>query len=565
MTIKLSRGFTLPDEFVTMKVGIIGRTGSGKTNTATVLAEKMIPLGLPVVIIDPQGDWWGLRSDYEIAILGGEHADVPLEPTGGEIAADFVINERVPVLLDLFRMGEAEMVRFAAEFAKRLWQSNREALHVFLDEADLFAPQSGMKGPKAQCLGAWQNVCRRGRSRGIGLTMITQRPAVINKDLLTQADPLFVHRLTAPQDLSAVDGYLSFHGIEKPERRKLTAQIAKSQQGEAVVLSPGELEIEPTSIKVRKRKSFDSSATPQAGERVTEPKTMADVDLSALTTAMADAIERKKQTDPKELQQRINELEQELASRPVEVDQAAIDRAVAEREREWQESFTNLQEQSDRFRQQLAHGQASLTEVALSLDVDGEPTVDRPAAAVASPQRTRPAASRSVARSTPPRDAPAVGEFGNLSKCERAILRAFYWLKNETADKAKIAFYSGYSAKSSGFNNALGSLRTAGLVDGWQITPAGFDLIPREVLPKPSGAELREWLRQKLSKAENAILDALIEAGGRRLDKTEISEASGYSETSSGFNNALGKLRTIEAAEGYDRDGGTKAADVFFE
>lgn len=132
---KIAKDFELPLDYVTWKAANIGRTGSGKTNTAVVIAEQMIKQGHPIAILDPQGDWWGLRTKFKIAILGGEHGDIPLEHTAGEQAADFVINERVPVLLDLFSMGEAEMVRFGTDFAKRLWHKNRRALHVFLEAA----------------------------------------------------------------------------------------------------------------------------------------------------------------------------------------------------------------------------------------------------------------------------------------------------------------------------------------------------------------------------------------------------------------------------------------------
>lgn len=77
------------------------------------------------------------------------------------------------------------------------------------------------------------------------------------------------------------------------------------------------------------------------------------------------------------------------------------------------------------------------------------------------------------------------------------------------------------------------------------------------------------WIRsgwQKLGKAENTILDVLIDAYPNRLASDEIATAAGYSPDSGGFNNALGRLRnSVEAIEGYDRDGGTKAADVFFD
>lgn len=155
---------------------------------------------------------------------------------------------------------------------------------------------------------------------------------------------------------------------------------------------------------------------------------------------------------------------------------------------------------------------------------------------------------------------------GSLSKAERQILIAFYWLISEDATPAKVAFYSGYAASSGGFNNALGKLRSSGLLHGWRITEPGAAKAEKiGVTEKPSGRELREWLRRKLSKAENALLDALESVHPNRIGNEELAELSGYAVGSGGFNNALRKLRTIEAAVGYERDGGTKAADVFFE
>jgi hypothetical protein len=50
-----------------------------------------------VVIVDPKGDWWGLRSAADghspglpIVILGGERGDVPLEVGAGEVIAKLV-------------------------------------------------------------------------------------------------------------------------------------------------------------------------------------------------------------------------------------------------------------------------------------------------------------------------------------------------------------------------------------------------------------------------------------------------------------------------------------------
>src|SRR6185436_6290724 len=67
---------------------------------------------------------------------------------------------------------------------------------------------------------------------------------------------------------------------------------------------------------VRRRQTFDSSATPKVGQRRVEPKKLAAPDLEELRAKMAAAIERQKADDPKELRKRIAELEREAKARP---------------------------------------------------------------------------------------------------------------------------------------------------------------------------------------------------------------------------------------------------------
>jgi hypothetical protein len=54
-------------------------------------------------VIDVKGDWWGIWSSADVSgpalsfvIFGGEHADVPLEPTDGELLADLIVDDRLP-------------------------------------------------------------------------------------------------------------------------------------------------------------------------------------------------------------------------------------------------------------------------------------------------------------------------------------------------------------------------------------------------------------------------------------------------------------------------------------
>ncbi len=547
MTYSLSSNFHLPDRLPTMKQAIIGRTGSGKTNTAVVMAEQMIAGGIPVAIIDPQGDWWGLRSKYPIAILGGEHADVPLEPTGGTIAADFVVNERIPVLLDLFTMGEGEMVRFATDFARRLWQINREALHIFLDEADLFAPQKG-GSDKTRCLSAWQNVCRRGRSRGLGMTLLTQRTAVINKDLLTQADPLYVHRLTAPQDLAAVDAYLEYHGGDLKSRRRILADISKMPVGECWVISPGELEIEPTRVKVRSRKSFDSSATPEPGETRREPKSLADVDLGALTKSMADTIERAKSSDPAELRKQIAEMEKRIkqlerpSKSPVSVTdpaviEQAVTKAVADRDQHWKREVADLLKaisgRDDRLAkiEKLAH-----------LNGDSRVIVEAPQVPVVAAKPSSPVDQQ-------------VTE--GLSKKQQEILDAIAWWESigvTSPTNAQVGAVARIDASGGHFSNVSGPLSRNGLIERGGGTIRLTEDGRRAARPIDETITIDAYhdvIRQRIRNTKRAngrtvdILDAVIAFGGEDITNEQIGEAVGIDTSGGHFSNCIGPLSSL--------------------
>src|SRR5258707_5634399 len=202
MSLHVATDLQLPDEAVTQTFAILAKRGVGKTYTASVLVEEMLKHQLHVAVVDPIGVWWGLRSSADgkraglpMVIAGGEHADVPIEPTSGEILAEMIVEKRVSMVIDLSLFRKGEQHRFIADFAETLYRRNRHDEHLVLDETDEFAPQRPM-GDEARMLGAIEDLVRRGRARGIGVTMITQRPAVLNKNVLTQIEVLVAMRLT---------------------------------------------------------------------------------------------------------------------------------------------------------------------------------------------------------------------------------------------------------------------------------------------------------------------------------------------------------------------------------
>ena len=154
-----------------------------------------------------------------------------------------------------------------------------------------------------------------------------------------------------------------------------------------------------------------------------------------------------------------------------------------------------------------------------------------------------PQRSRVVKSPTQSQDIPT-----SLKTAEFRVLRALFWLKDEETTPDKVAFYANYTVNGH-FNNTLGQLRSAGLVAGWQITTNGIDALGGDVEEKPTGPELREWLREKLSAPHNKILDVLMDAQGVAVPVTELASRAGYT-INGHFNNMLGKLRTLNIAQG---------------
>jgi DNA helicase HerA-like ATPase len=61
-TMRLSDELVVPTDLATEGIAILGKRGSGKTNTAVDLVEEMIDAGIPVVVVDTVGVWWGMQS-----------------------------------------------------------------------------------------------------------------------------------------------------------------------------------------------------------------------------------------------------------------------------------------------------------------------------------------------------------------------------------------------------------------------------------------------------------------------------------------------------------------------
>lgn len=478
-------------------------------------------------------------------MFGGLHGDVPLEPTGGNLVADLVAEQRLTCVLDVSEMTKADMRRFLTDFAARLYKRNRDPLMVFCEEADEYIPQR-VVGENARMVGAFEQLVKRGGFRGIGVTLITQRSASLNKDVLTQVGTLLLLRTTSPQDRKAIAGWLDYHA----ESADVLTSLPTLPNGEAWLVSPEWLHTLER-VTFRRRATFDSGATPEVGKARREPTSLADVDLAAIKDAMAETVERAKENDPAELRKRIKELERALRERPEAAPAEPPPPIMVPMvpDHGWEElallndRLGKLLELGVPVTEQLGTLLASLDEgakTALAV-VAGQPSATSRGTAVRpapkTPAQRTPASE--AARETPRNRGTTAAVSGPQRKL-LAVLATY-----GPRSKRQLALQAGYSESGGGFNNPLGALRSNGWVEKGTpiaITEAGLEALG-EFEALPSGPELLSHWLETLPGPAAKILATLVEHGP--LAKDELAALAGYEPTGGGFNNPLGRLRTL--------------------
>jgi len=566
----LGPGVTLPLETVTQSIAIIAKRRAGKSYTARRLVEQLHRAGQQLVIVDPKGDWWGIRSAADgkapglpVVILGGERDDVPLESGAGEVVAKLAVEERVSVLLDLSLFRKHEVATFMTGFLETLYrlkarEQYRTPVMLVIDEADAIAPQRPQRGEE-RMLGAAEDIVRRGGQRGIGCTLITQRTAVLNKNVLTQAQVLVALRTIAPQELAALEAWIDVHGTQA-QRAKLMEVLPSLPIGDAWFWSPGWPEADGIfqRVHVARIDTFDSGATPKPGEKRVEPKTAADVDLEALRRQMAATIERAKAEDPRALRARIAELSRELnAARSTKPATPTPPVKRVEVPVVSEAKLTALEARVGGLRDtveqlvQIVRGWRELhaARVATFANVGALPAPLPPGRIVRSAHPVaRPTPASGNGRDHAQRCQAEIGQ-GGLRRILVALAQ-----RPQGLSASQIGVRAGLSSRSGTFSTYVGRARAAGWIDGtrgrMRVTEAGRAALgDYQALPE-GRALLEHWLGELGNSGSARMLRVLAETYPKQLTKAELAERAGMTVNSGTFSTYLGRLHALELIEG---------------
>jgi uncharacterized protein len=529
----------LPADAVDDRIAIVGTAGSGKTYAAKGFVERLLESGARVAIVDPLGVWWGLRASadgsapgYPVIVFGGKHADVPITSDMGVALGRILAREALVCVVDLSDLGSnAARRRFMAAFAEALYEANEEPLHLVLDEADLWAPQRPIKGWE-NLLGHIEEIVRRGRVRGFIPWLITQRPAVVHKDVLSQADILIAMKLTASQDRDAIGAWIEGQA-DRQEGKRILSELPRLQRGEGYLWAPSHGLLERVAFPPIR--TFDSSRTPKRGERLAVPRMLAEVDLTAIVTELAKS-GNEGPGKPLEDRSRHARLEREL---------------VAARAR-----IATLEENNRELHSRLAKI-AELTAGAVRTPFEAAEIAVAPQPKIPGTKPMRPSRVR------PPDSTMASGN--GIHPAVRKLLTALAQHAPARFTWGQVATIAGLKPSGGHFNSGRKVLRAAAYVAETNglvtIAPDGLKAAG-EVPPAPStpADRLTLWCGRLPAPAPE-MLRALVAQGERYIDADELAAILGKKPRGGHWNSGIAVLRNNGLIETEGRS--YRAGDLF--
>ncbi|HEV2210826.1 MAG TPA: DUF87 domain-containing protein [Verrucomicrobiae bacterium] len=590
----MSGGLIFPEEILRQHLVILGKTGAGKSSALRHIVEHLLSEGKRVCVIDPKGDWWGLKSSadgkgpgFPVIAFGDfkepKASDVPINDSSGRHVAELITSGNRPCVIGFRGWMTSHMVRFWIDFAPGIFNANSGELYLVGDEFHNFAPKGKIMDPDAgKCLHYSNRLMSEGRGLGIVCLIASQRPQKVHNDTLTSCETLVAMRVVHKSDRDAVQDWIEGCG-DMAQGKEVLNSLAGMARGEAFVWSP-EIGFGPKRLTFPMFKTFDSFAPPQLQKKVVT-STWANVDLEAVKVKLARVIEEQKSNDPGELKRIIADLKRRLVQaeqkKPdaqqaprVEVpafttaDRHAMEALATALRDFFHEQRTGLHQQGERLQRISTEALKNLECLKRVMTTkEGLPFVGQPDAGVLTLDQVREMRGRPVItykeyiKSNIPEGKPTNGAEigGGLKRMMIALAQ------RPGLTKKQLGVRAGLSSTSGTFGTYLARMRSTGWVEGsdrLELTEAGRATLGH-YKPLPEGQELlRYWLDELGNSAAGRMLQVLAEAYPEALTKEELGQTAGISHSSGTFGTYLARLRTLELVEGR---GELRASKEFFE
>lgn len=539
---------------------IQGDPGAGKSQTERKIIEVVASIKGQQIIFDPEGEYSSLREKFDFALISRENGDIPLSVQYAETIALMLLETGMSAIIDISEIPLKDRVQFVKRFFTAFMEAPRRLWHqvtIYLDEAQIFAPEGKGKKGLAESRDAIIDLATRGRKRAFGRVILTQRLALLDKSVAAMCRNKLIGQTTLAIDRKRAAEELGFtSNLQSLELRDL-AEGEFYAFGPAFPKGVNKVKIDkvitthPNANTGNQKRTDEIPPTPTAIKKIL-------AGIESIPEAAGRELETKKQFEAEIIRQKkeILELTRSLkAARSAPgtpTGKAADPGILAEKNAKIAELQGFIKMQEKEVKKKMAEIEkwasgilADITKV--TLQASKIPTTaptfkldlpELPIPAPSAPLDIRQTAER-VPRPQPARKTPRApvsqenGEQISLGPGEQKILTYCAQYPNG-CDRDQLTGLTGY--KRSSRDTYIHRLRIKGLItqerNQFVPTQEGLEQLGPDFEPLPTGQDLQEYWLQRLGGGEQKILQICIEAYPRSVTRNHISELTEYTRSS---------------------------------
>jgi hypothetical protein len=566
MRLNLGQELSLPaEDLLESAIGIIGKRGRGKSGGVKVLMEELIKANLPFVAFDPVGVMWGIRSSVDgtgpglpVLIVGGSHGDVRLDRRAGNEIARAIVQANISCIVDFSEEPKAAYREFVKDFSHTLFSVNDTPRMVIIEEAPELVPQR-MRPDMTAVFEAVERLVSRGRNKGIGVTLVSQRAATINKDVLTQVDALFVFGLTSPQDRKALTEWVQAKDDEG-HLKDFENGIAGLKRQEAWFWSPEAFGGKFSKVRIRDFTTFhpDKTHLRRTGLLKAKPVT---TDISGIVQKLGthmDSLSKEKAevSSIPRMQRRIRQLEAQLEKAKTVAPHASPERIHAA----ISDATKTLKEENARLKEQLLRTD--------NLSESAKRAITILTAAIGDGSDTRPK-QKDRARNIPlAREQRYSGQRQtDMRSGERRILERIASRHPLTLTRAQLGTLSGFTPSGGTFQTYFSDLKRRGYISENHAkevtaTEEGLEYLGEVPLSPNTHEGVMAMWKRNLRSGEGRILQKVVDIYPNSIDKRDLADSTEFTFSGGTFQTYLGILKRNGLVEQNGDD--IRATEVLF-
>jgi hypothetical protein len=553
-------------DYASQGSALLGIRDSGKSYSATWLAERLLDAGIPFIAFDPIGLWrWlkvgvGEHPGYPVIVAGGEHGDLPLTVASAPEIVRAAMREGVSLVIDLYSMdlSKADWKRIVQSCVRvLLYENKRYGLrHVFIEEAAEFCPQR-VAPDQGVVFAEIEKLARMGGNALLGYTLINQRAEEVNKAVLELCDNLFLHRQKGKNSLNSLTKWLDV--ADAKGAGGIIKSLPTLPQGDCWAWASGS--DEPVRVHVPAKNTFhpDRRAMREHGE----PTHARAIDVSAFVAQMTAALAEAEKPV----------LISSTTKEGAKINTAAISAA---REEGYQAGLADGRraaeaDAAERLRTMQAAIDAALGYLVPFVKREGgdvpvidvrrpaaPPVIDvrRPAAPPVIDVR-RPAAPPMIEHAPPAIShttrataaPPAQSDDRRGSGAELRILKVLAQRHPARLSDAQWATLAGMKRTGGTWSTYKSRLRTAGHIEQggdklFAVTRAGLRAADHVPAAPASAADVIAMWKRALGDGPSRMLDALIASHPQPMDRANLADRVRMTATGGTFSTYLSRLKT---------------------